>query len=217
MRSKEEAHDYRYFPEPDLLDFLVEEEFIEKEKPFVKELPHDRHKRFLDTYKLQESDTDVLISEKFIADYFEEAVKEFNEPKKICNFIIGPFLEQVNTFPDRFQSVKLSAQNFSKIVKYFSTGLLNNLAAKKVLVLSINNNNDVDEIIKKEGLSQVSNESELKGLVEEAIKENQKAVQEYMDGKEQAIMFLVGSVMKKTKGKANPKVAKELLEKVLKR
>ncbi|MCK9574260.1 MAG: Asp-tRNA(Asn)/Glu-tRNA(Gln) amidotransferase subunit GatB, partial [Candidatus Omnitrophica bacterium] len=73
MRSKEEAHDYRYFPEPDLLDFLVEEEFIEKEKPFVKELPHDRHKRFLDTYKLQESDTDVLISEKFIADYFEEA------------------------------------------------------------------------------------------------------------------------------------------------
>ncbi|MCK9613887.1 MAG: Asp-tRNA(Asn)/Glu-tRNA(Gln) amidotransferase subunit GatB [Candidatus Omnitrophica bacterium] len=216
MRSKEEAHDYRYFPEPDLLDFLVEEEFMEKEKPFVKELPHDRYKRFLDIYKLQESDTDVLISEKFIADYFEEAVKEFNEPKKICNFIIGPFLEQVNTFPDRFQSVKLSAQNFSKIVKYFSTGLLNNLAAKKVLVLSINNNNDIDEIIKKEGLSQVSNESELKGLVEEAIKENQKAVKEYMDGKEQAIMFLVGSVMKKTKGKANPKVVKELLEKAIK-
>jgi len=217
MRTKEEAHDYRYFPEPDLLDFSVKEEFVENERQFVKELPQDIYKRFLDKYKLQASDADVLISEKFLADYFEEAVKEFNEPKKICNFIIGPFLEQVNTFPDRFQSVKLSAQNFSKIVKYFSQGLLNNITARKALILSINNNGDIDEIIKKEGLSQVSGEAELKSLVEEAIKESQKAVKEYMEGKDQAIMFLVGCVMKKTKGKANPKVVKELLEKVLKR
>jgi len=217
MRSKEEAHDYRYFPEPDLLDFFVEEEFIENEKQFVRELPQDRHKRFLNQYKLQELDVDVLISEKFLADYFEEAVKEFNEPKKICNFIIGPFLEQVNAFPDRFQSVKLSAKNFSKIVKYFSNGLLNNLTAKKVLVLCISNNRDIDEIIKNEGLSQVSAEGELNGLVLEAIKESPKAVKEYTEGKVQAIMFLVGFVMKKTKGKANPKVVKELLEKTLKR
>ena len=81
MRSKEEAHDYRYFPEPDLLDFSVEEEFVEHEKQFVKELPRDRYKRFLNEYKLQAPDVDVLISEKFIADYFEEAVKIFNEPK----------------------------------------------------------------------------------------------------------------------------------------
>jgi len=216
MRSKEEAHDYRYFPEPDLLDFLVEEKFIENEKQFVKELPQARHKRFMEEYKLQEPDVDVLISEKFLADYFEAAVKVVNEPKKICNFILGPFLERINTFQDRFQSVKISASNFSKIVKYFSQGQLNNLTAKKVLELSISNNNDIDEIIQKEGLAQVSGESELKGLVLEAIKESPKAVKEYMDGKEQAIMFLVGSVMKKTKGKANPKVVKELLEKAIK-
>lgn len=216
MRTKEEAHDYRYFPEPDLLDFTVQEEFIENEKQFVKELPQDRRKRFIDEYKLQAVDTDVLISEKFLADYFESAVKEFNEPKKICNFIIGPFLEQVNTFEDRFKGVKLSAQNFSKIVKYFSQGQLNNITAKKVLALCINNNSDIDEIIKKEGLSQVSGEEELSGLVLEAIKENPKAVKEYTEGKSQAIMFLVGSVMKKTKGKANPKVVKELLEKTIK-
>jgi len=216
MRTKEEAHDYRYFPEPDLLDFSVEEEFVEHEKQFVKELPRERYKRFLNEYKLQASDADVLISEKFIADYFEEAVKIFNEPKKICNFIIGPFLEQVNSFPDRFQSVKLTPQNFSKIAEYFSKGLLNNLGAKKVLALTIGNNNDIDETIKKDGLSQVSGEDELKDLVLEAIKESPKAVKEYTEGKAQAIMFLVGLVMKKTKGKANPKVVKELLEKTLK-
>jgi len=216
MRAKEEAHDYRYFPEPDLLDFTVQEEFIENEKQFVKELPQDRRKRFINEYKLQALDTDVLISEKFLADYFESAVKEFNEPKKICNFIIGPFLEQVNTFEDRFKGVKLSAQNFAKIAKYFSEGQLNNITAKKVLALCINNNSDIDEIIKKEGLSQVSGEAELSGLVLEAIKESPKAVKEYTEGKSQAIMFLVGSVMKKTKGKANPKVVKELLEKTIK-
>ena len=216
MRTKEEAHDYRYFPEPDLLDFTVQEEFIENEKQFVKELPQDRRKRFIDKYKLQALDTDVLISEKFLADYFESAVKEFNEPKKICNFIIGPFLEQVNTFEDRFKGVKISAQNFAKIVKYFSQGQLNNITAKKVLALCINNNSDIDEIIKKEGLSQVSGEAELSGLVLEAIKESPNAVKEYTEGKSQAIMFLVGAVMKKTKGKANPKVVKELLEKAIK-
>jgi aspartyl-tRNA(Asn)/glutamyl-tRNA(Gln) amidotransferase subunit B len=162
MRTKEEAHDYRYFPEPDLLDFSVEEEFVEHEKQFVKELPRERYKRFLNEYKLQASDADVLISEKFIADYFEEAVKIFNEPKKICNFIIGPFLEQVNSFPDRFQSVKLTPQNFSKIAEYFSKGLLNNLGAKKVLALTIGSNNDIDETIKKDGLSQVSGKMSLK-------------------------------------------------------
>ncbi|MDD4955412.1 MAG: Asp-tRNA(Asn)/Glu-tRNA(Gln) amidotransferase subunit GatB [Candidatus Omnitrophica bacterium] len=217
MRSKEEAHDYRYFPEPDLLDFFVEEKFIENEKQFVSELPLDKYKRFLDAYKLQSLDADVLISEKFLADYFEEAVKEFNEPKKICNFITGPFLELVNTFDGRFKDVKLSAKSFAKIVKYFAGGLLNNLTAKKVLALSINTNADIDEIIKKEGLSQMSSESELQSLVDEAVKESPKAVKEYTEGKSQAIMFLVGAVMKKTKGKANPKVVKELLEKALKK
>jgi aspartyl-tRNA(Asn)/glutamyl-tRNA(Gln) amidotransferase subunit B len=215
MRSKEEAHDYRYFPEPDLLDFSVEDSFVEGEKQFVKELPQDRYKRFIREYNLNESDADTLVSEKFLADFFEEAVREFNEPKKICNFIIGPFLERINTFSDRFQSIKLTAQNFSKIVKYFSEGTLNNLAAKKVLELCINNNNNIEEIIQKEGLSQVSGEAELKGFVDEAIKESPKAVKEYTEGKEQAIMFLVGYVMKKTKGKANPKVVRQLLESVI--
>lgn len=216
MRTKEEAHDYRYFPEPDLLDFIVEDEFVENEKQFVKELPQDKHKRFIEQYKLQLSDVDVLISERFLADYFEEALEAFNEPKKICNFIIGPFLEQVNASPDRFSLVKLSAKNFAKIVEYFSKGLLNNLGAKKVLTLSISNNRDIDEIIKEEGLSQMSGEAELKGLATEAINENPKAVKEYTEGKAQAIMFLVGCVMKKTKGKANPKMVKDLLEKIIK-
>jgi len=216
MRTKEEAHDYRYFPEPDLLDFIVAEAAVRNEKNLVGELPLDKRERFLKEYKLSVNETDVIISEQFLALFFEEACKSFNEPKKICNLLLGPFLEQVNTFEDKFKSIKISADNFAKIAKYFSEGRLNNLGAKKVLSLCIVSNSNVDDIIVKEGLTQVSGEDELGKLADEAIAENQKAVKEYLEGKEQAVMFLVGSIMKKTKGKANPKIVKELLEKALK-
>jgi aspartyl-tRNA(Asn)/glutamyl-tRNA(Gln) amidotransferase subunit B len=215
MRVKEEAHDYRYFPEPDLLDFFVEEGFIDKEKNFVKELPLEKRKRFLKSYALSENEVDILISNFWLSSFFEESCKFFNEPKNISNWLLGPFFEQVNAFPDKFTSVKISPQNFSQIVKYFSSGKLNNLSAKKVLSLSIANNRDIDDIVEKENLTQVSGEEELLVFVEEAINDNPKAIKEYLEGKEQAIMFFVGQVMKKTKGKANPKVVKEMLRRRL--
>jgi aspartyl-tRNA(Asn)/glutamyl-tRNA(Gln) amidotransferase subunit B len=217
MRTKEEAHDYRYFPEPDLLDFTVSDELIENEKKYIKELPVDKRQRFLSEYKLSETETDILIGERFLADFFESACQSFKEPKKISNWLLGPFLEQVNTFADKFGSVKISSQNFAKIVEYFSKGTLNNLTAKRVLSLSIADNSDVDKIIEKEGLAQVSGEAELSGFIEQAIKENEKAAGEYLEGKQQAIMFLVGAVMKKTKGKANPKIVRDLLGRALKK
>lgn len=216
MRTKEEAHDYRYFPEPDLLDFMVADSAVNNEKKHVGELPIAKRERFLKEYKLSLSETDTIISEKFLSSFFEEACKEYNEPKKICNLLLGPFLEQANTFEDKFKSIKISAANFAKIARYFSEGQLNNLGAKKVLALCIVSNCNVDEVIAKEGLTQVSGEEELGKFTDAAITQNPKAVKEYLEGKEQAIMFLVGCVMKKTKGKANPKIVKELLEKALK-
>jgi aspartyl-tRNA(Asn)/glutamyl-tRNA(Gln) amidotransferase subunit B len=216
MRTKEEAHDYRYFPEPDLLDFMVADSAVNNEKKHVGELPIAKRERFLKEYKLPLSETDTIISEKFLSSFFEEACKEYNEPKKICNLLLGPFLEQANTFEDKFKSIKISAANFAKIARYFSEGQLNNLGAKKVLALCIVSNCNVDEVIAKEGLTQVSGEEELGEFADEAITQNPKAVKEYLEGKEQAIMFLVGCIMKKTKGKANPKIVKELLEKALK-
>lgn len=217
MRSKEEAHDYRYFPEPDLLDFFVSKDLIDQEKNLVGELPLNRRRRFLEKYGLSEVETDILMSEKWLAEFFEETCSFFNESKKVVNWLLGPFLEQVNNLADRFNAVKVSAQNFAKVVKYFTEGKLNNLTAKKVLSLSIASDKDVDQIIKEEGLTQISTADELTKYVDEAIKEFPKPVKEYLEGKQQAIQFLVGQVMRKTKGKANPKIIRELLEKALKK
>jgi aspartyl-tRNA(Asn)/glutamyl-tRNA(Gln) amidotransferase subunit B len=216
MRTKVEAHDYRYFPEPDLLDFLVHDEFIIAEKSNIKELPLAKRNRFLKEYALSERDTDILLSDILFADFFEEACRAFNQPQKISNWLLGPFLEQVNLLPQGLGAVKISPQNFAKVVRYFIEGKLNNLAAKKIISLTITSGEDIDAMIQKEGLVQVSAEADLEIFTCEVIKENPKAANEYLEGKEQAIMFLVGAVMKKTKGKANPKVVRQLLEKQLK-
>ncbi len=217
MRTKEEAHDYRYFPEPDLGDFVIEESMIDKEKKYIGELPIAKRERFIREYGLSEKEVDVLISEPFLANFFEEANKEISHPQSTANWLLGPFLELVNSMQTGLKGVKITPYNFSRVVKYFREGKLNNLAAKKVLSCIIENNEDVDKIIEKEGLSQVSGEDELASFVEEAIKDNPKAVNDYLAGKQQAVMFIVGQVMRKTKGKANPKVVKELIERTLKK
>jgi len=215
MRIKEEAHDYRYFPEPDLLDFAVSENFLKKEQELIGELPLDKRKRFAIEYKISSKEINILISHRWLANFFEEAFKFYPKAQEVSNWLIGPFLEQVNNSDKRFDSVKISAQNFAKIVKYFVEGKINNLAAKKVLCLSINTNEDADVIIEKEKLLQVSDANELDTFVKGVIGEHLAAVSEYRQGKQEVLMFLVGQVMKKTKGKANPKVTREMLEKAI--
>ena len=216
MRTKEESHDYRYFPEPDLPDFLVAQAVIDEQKKFVGESPLARHKRFVEEYKLSESEITILVNDKRLADFFENACRAYPEPKKIVNWLLGPFLEQVNVLPGGLDEVKISVENFAKVVRLFSEGKMNNLAAKKALALSMAADRDVDEIVKTEGLVQVSGEADLTMFVDATIRENAKAVEQYRAGKLEAVMFLVGQVMKKTQGKANPRVVKEMLEKSLK-
>jgi len=217
MRTKEEAHDYRYFPEPDLPDFVIDSALIDKEKSFIGELPIDKRTRFIKGYSLSEKEVDVFISNPTLADFFEKAAKEFNYPRQVANWVLGPLLELANSLEGGFSRVKITPANFSKVVKYFAEGKLNNLAAKKALSLSIEDNRDIDTIIKEEGLLQVSGEDELSSFVDEAIKSSPKAVEDYSKGKGQAVMFIVGQVMKRTKGKANPKVVKQLIEDKLKK
>lgn len=215
MRTKEAAHDYRYFPEPDLLDFSISLELIKGEESLLGEMPIEKRKRFLDTYKIGSKEIDVLLTSCWLADFFEQSIKVYPKPQELANWLLGPFLEQVNVLEKGFNSVKISAQKFSQIVKYFVEGKINNLAAKKALALSITTNEDIDSIITKESLIQLSGEGELDVFIKQAIEENPKPVKEYLEGKEQAIMFLVGQVMKKSKGKANPKVAREMLGKAI--
>lgn len=217
MRTKEQAHDYRYFPEPDLLDFLVSDGLIKEQKELVPELPLAKKARFLKEYKLSEKEVEVFVANVWLANFFEEIIKKYSKAQEVSNWLLGPFLEQVNSLEQGFNSVKISADNFSKIVKYFNEGKLNNLTAKKVLALSVATNDDVDIIIERENLVQVSDESKLEEVVKEVIDHNPKAVKEYSEGKGQAIQFLVGQMMRKTKGKANPKIARELIERRLKK
>ncbi len=215
MRRKEEAHDYRYFPEPDLVDFKIEEEWIERERSLIGELPLTRKKRILKDYQLQEEEVDVIVSSRWLADFFEKACSYFKDYKKIASWLIGPFLEIFYTEGSDWSKIKITPKSFSKVVEYFSTGKLNNLGAKKVLAKIFTNNADVDKVIEEEGLAQVSGEEELIKFVEEAIVANPNPVNDYLRGKQQAVMFLVGWVMKKSRGKANPKVVREMLEKKL--
>jgi aspartyl-tRNA(Asn)/glutamyl-tRNA(Gln) amidotransferase subunit B len=217
MRTKEQAHDYRYFPEPDLLDFSVADELVEKEKEFIGETPLEKKRRFLSQYQFLDKEADVVIGNLWLADFFEAAVRAYPKAKEISNWLLSAFLEQAGSLEGKFDGVKISPQNFAKIVQYFSGGKLNNLAAKKVLALCIGTGRSADEVIASEGLTQVSGKDELDGFVEQVIGENPKPVKEYQEGKQQAVMFLVGQVMKKTKGKANPKVVREILEGRLKK
>ncbi len=217
MRSKEQAHDYRYFPEPDLLDFSIDKELIDQEKENVGELPIDKRRRFKEQYKdIGPKELEVFISNKLLSDFFEDTLKVYSEPKKVSNWLLGPFLEQVNALEGSFDAVKISKKNFSKIIQYFSQGKINNLGAKKALSEAITTDEDVDVIIEREKLIQVSGQDQLNEFIEEVVKENPKPVKEFLDGKDQAVMFLVGQVMKKTKGKANPKIAREMLERRIK-
>ncbi|MBN3041084.1 MAG: Asp-tRNA(Asn)/Glu-tRNA(Gln) amidotransferase subunit GatB [Candidatus Omnitrophica bacterium] len=216
MRTKEQAHDYRYFPEPDLLDVAVPGAIICSEKTKIKELPLEKEERFKKNYGIVDKELEVFISNVWLADFLEEALKFYHQSRELVNWVLGPFLEQVNLLKLDPPQVKISAESFAKIVKYFSEGKMNNLAAKKILSLTIATNDDIDEVIRKEKLIQVSDENGLIAFVDEAIKENPKAISEYLEGKHQAIQFLVGQVMRKSKGKANPKVARDMLEKNIK-
>lgn len=213
MRSKEESHDYRYFPEPDLVNFVITEDLWD-EGEFVGELPLYRRNRFKKDYNLSDSETDVLVSDKKLADFFEEIVNCYPQPKKISNWLLGVFLELFNS-AGCWGKIKISASNFAKIVKYFDEGVINNIGVRKVLEKAVFSGDDVDKIIDENNLRQVSSQDVLNDIIDEVITENPKPVADYKNGKKGAIMFLVGQIMKKTQGRSNPKVVKELLERRL--
>ncbi len=215
MRSKEEAHDYRYFPEPDLPDFIISKKMIGEEKESLGELPEKRKERFVQQYQFSEKESCLLVENKQLADFFEKVCNFYKQPRKIYKLLFGPFLEQVNLLEGGFSSVKISAKDFAKVVKYFSENKINNLGVKKVISLTIDNDKDVDEVIKQKGLIQLSDEKGIEKIVEKILAENLKAVQEYKQGKSQAIQFLVGQIMKETRGRANPQLVRKILERRL--
>ncbi len=215
MRSKEQAHDYRYFPEPDLAPVEIDEKFLNEIKKNLVELPSVRKKRFIEKFGFSEYDAGVLTSEKSLADYFEDVVNKVNEPKLISNWITTELLGKLNAENKDITSSPVSSENLAGMLKLISDGTISGKIAKTVFEQMYKNGKSASEIVKEQGLVQISNEKEIEKLVDEVISENQKAVAEFKAGKQQAIGALVGSVMKKSRGKANPKLVNEILRKKL--
>ena len=211
MRSKEEAHDYRYFPEPDLVPFTIDQKTIERIKREIPELPRAREERFAKKYNIPQYDASVLTQEKKIADFFEEAVKMCKNPKGVSNWIMGDISAILNEKSISIDQTKLSPASLAKMVKMVDDGTISVKIAKSILGNMVADGDAPDVLVKKKGLSQISDESELENIVSQILKENKKTVGDYRSGKKNALIFLVGQVMKVSRGKANPKMVNEIL------
>jgi aspartyl-tRNA(Asn)/glutamyl-tRNA(Gln) amidotransferase subunit B len=211
MRSKEEAHDYRYFPEPDLVTYTMSEERISKARTELGELPREKGVRLREQLGLSEYDVDVIISAKAVADYFESSVAAYANPKKIANWLTGPLFEIVNGEGRSFDDgLKMLPAEFAALVKAVEEGTINNHGGKEVLRELMANGGKTADIITSKGLAQSNSADDLIPLVDRVIGEQPKAVAEFKEGKERSLMFLVGQVMKESKGRANPKVLQDL-------
>ena len=211
MRSKEEAHDYRYFSEPDLVPFTVNQKIIDEVKAQLPELPTSKLNRFLIEYKLTEYDATIIIQDRALASFFEASVKIFPDAKKICNWMNTALLKELKERKISVQELFLTPKEFVTLIKKVEQGALSNLVAKDVLRFVLDEKKTVDEIIKEKGLVQVSDSSELEIILEQVFNENPAVVEQIKSGKQSAMGFLVGQAMKKSSGKANPKILSDLI------
>ncbi len=219
MRSKEEAHDYRYFPDPDLLPLEITDKEIEEIKTSIPELPDQLKNNYMNTYNLSNYDASVLTSDKKISDYFNETInseKELkNSAKIIANWITSELFSLLNKNNVNLVNSPVSPTSLGQLVKLISTNEISGKIAKDVLEEMFISNKSAKEIVDEKDLKQVSDQSEIEKVIDQVITENQKMVKEYLGGKNKLLGFFVGLAMKKTKGKANPKLLNDLLIKKL--
>lgn len=217
MRSKEEANDYRYFPDPDLLPLHVEPTFIESLRKSLPELPLQKRERFMSQYSLTAYDANILASERDLADYFESAVKlaPANTAKLVANWVIGDLLGALNKANLEITASPVSAQQLATIVQRISDNTISGKIAKSIFEAVWQGEGEVDAIIEQKGLKQITDNSAIEAAIDEIIAANPQQVEQYRGGKETLFGFFVGQVMKKTQGKANPQLVNEYLRKKL--
>ena len=215
MRSKEEADDYRYVVEPDLAPIIIYDEQIEAIRKSLPEMPDEKRERFLKEYELTEKEVEILISDMGLSMFFEAVVKEKVTPKIAANWILGDILRILKDRKIESLDMTLSAENFAKLLKVVEDGKISNNVGREVLEVIFDENKDPMKVIEEKGLMQISSSDELEKLVEDVIAKNPQSVEDYKAGKTQSAGFLMGQVMKLSNGKANPKIAKELVDKKL--
>jgi aspartyl-tRNA(Asn)/glutamyl-tRNA(Gln) amidotransferase subunit B len=213
MRSKEEAHDYRYFPDPDLLPLSFTDEFVEGIRKTLPELPDIRRKRFVEDFGLSPYDAGILVSEKETADFFEIASKNSNS-KLVCNWIVGELFSILNKDSKTIQESPVTPENIGKLINLIDDGTITGRIAKDIFEIMIDSGDDPVSIVDSNDMRQVSDEGELDGIIEKIIQSNPDQVKS-LEEKPNLMGWFVGQVMQETKGKANPKTVNELLNKKL--
>jgi len=215
MRSKEDAHDYRYFPDPDLLPLELTDKFINELKKNIPELPDQKKKRFIEKFKLSSYEANILVSDIETSKYFEEVIKN-SDVKISTNWITGELFALLNEKNLEISQSPISAKNLSKLINLIKDGTISGKIAKSVFELMSDDDKDPQEIVEKKGLKQQSDPKELEKIIDKIIHANQDKVKEYISGKEKLFGFFVGQVMKNSGGKANPQLVNEILKKKLK-
>ena len=214
MRSKEDAHDYRYFPDPDLLPLELKNDFIEKIKSEIPELPDEKKKRFIDKFNLSPYEANILVSDKETSEYFEKVIKK-SDVKLATNWITGELFALLNEKDLGITQSPINAENLSKLINLIKNGTISGKIAKTVFELMANGDKDPQKIVEEKGLKQESDPKALESLIEKVITENPDKVKEYKSGKEKLFGFFVGQAMKASDGKANPKLVNDILKKKL--
>jgi len=215
MRSKEEAHDYRYFPDPDLVPLKLDKDWIEGFRGTVPELPAERAARFATEYKLPEYDAGVLTASKGIADYFESCVKLFNQPKTVSNWVMGELTRELNNSGTDVSASPVSPERLVSLLQMVDKGTVSLKVAREIFPEIYASGKTPEQIVQEKGLTQVSDEGVLEKIIDEVLAKNPVQVAQFKEGKQQVLGFLVGQVMKASGGKANPGKVNELLKKKL--
>lgn len=215
MRSKEEANDYRYFPDPDLLPLVITDELIESVRHELPELPQQKLQRFVDQYGLSIYDATILVSSRALADYFETVVKTSHQAKLAANWVNGELAAALNKNDTDITDSPVSADQLGKLVARIADNTISGKIAKTIFEAMWNKEGDVDHIIEKQGLKQVSDTSAIEALIDKILATNPQQLADYRAGKEKLFGFFVGQAMKESGGKINPQVLNELLKKKL--
>ena len=211
MRSKEEAHDYRYFPEPDLLPVFVDEKWRSEIKSNLPELPEKRKDRLITKYNLPEYDAELLTQNKSTADYYEGVVNVTDDYKSASNWVMGEVLKTINEEKINIENFPVHPENLAELINIINNGTINGKIGKEVFQEMLKENKKPSDIVKEKNLIQITDSSEIENIINSIIEKNPNEVKQYLDGKEKVFGFFVGQVMRETKGKANPKLVNEVL------
>jgi aspartyl-tRNA(Asn)/glutamyl-tRNA(Gln) amidotransferase subunit B len=212
MRSKEDAHDYRYFPEPDLKPLLIDDKFIDKIRNILPELPEEKYSRFLKQYNLPEYDASLLTADKNIAEYFEKTASYCEDYKAVSNWIMGDVMKLLNENKINILDIKIQPNNLAELINLINNDTISSKIAKEVFQVMVPGDKAPMDIIAERKLLQISDTAELEAIAEKILNDSQNEVAEYLSGKEKVLGFFVGKVMKETKGKANPQVINRIIK-----